>query len=528
MKEKSNFLKSSVLPAILLVLSVTGTFFFYASRATWVFMDITVGFEQFAFLLLCIMIANTVLLGALSFFNMKKDKNDPKLFCNKKAYRVLLGFSGVIGVILFVFSMIFSLSMAFSESGEVYWLYFRKSLFKGAFLTMLPCFVLFFEKMGKKAKAAVGTAAIVAVFAITFFEFYPAINYRITSEPTVFDTGKNYSVVFSVSSNGTGFVEYNYEGKDYKVFDESGGRLNSSSKIHSVNIPYEHLENNSYKIGSTQVTEQYSYGSRTGKEVVSGEYNFVPAKGSNMTCLVISDWHTRLGLAKDAIGYAGDYDSVILLGDSTPGVDFEEQVVNNIVRFAGDVSKGTKPVLFVRGNHETRGEYAGEILGALGLDEFYYTARMGEFSFVVLDSGEDKDDSHPEYGGMTDYNTYRAKMIEWLSGVEPNNEKVIALSHSWKISDVENELSEKGWNELDRLGARLMISGHTHQCRLIGEADEREKEVISAHPEITGYMDGGHTDGVYTASKLTLTDKDILIEAFNNSGEKVFEHKLDW
>jgi hypothetical protein len=61
-------------------------------------------------------------------------------------------------------------------------------------------------------------------------------------------------------------------------------------------------------------------------------------------------------------------------------VDHEQQVVNNIIRFSGDVSGGTKPVLYVRGNHETRGEYAGKLLEALGLDEFYYTAEMGGYT----------------------------------------------------------------------------------------------------------------------------------------------------
>ena len=128
-----------------------------------------------------------------------------------------------------------------------------------------------------------------------------------------------------------------------------------------------------------------------------------------------------LKTAYAAIEYVGDYDAVILMGDATPGVDYEEEVVKNIVEFAGKLSEGSMPVLYTRGNHETRGEYANKLADALGLDKFYYTADMGNYSFIVLDSGEDKDDSHAEYGGMTDYNTYRADMIEWLKGVNVNN-----------------------------------------------------------------------------------------------------------
>jgi predicted phosphodiesterase len=252
-----------------------------------------------------------------------------------------------------------------------------------------------------------------------------------------------------------------------------------------------------------------------------------------MTCLVISDWHRFNDLAYDAIGYAGEYDAVILLGDSSPGVDFEEQVVNNIVNFSGEISKGEKPTIYVRGNHETRGEYAGNILDALGMFEFYYTADLGKVTFLVLDSGEDKVNTHPEYGGMTDYYSYRKNMIDWLKTVEIEDEKVIALCHSWAISDIEKDLSLEGWKELDRLGTDLMLSGHTHECRFIGDGDETEKEIMSLYPDIAGYMDGGYIDGgrkadKYIASKITLGEDDILIEAFDNTGEKVFNETVKW
>ena len=207
-----------------------------------------------------------------------------------------------------------------------------------------------------------------------------------------------------------------------------------------------------------------------------------------MNWLVISDWHTLLEKAYSAIENIGEYDGVILLGDATPGVDFENEVIKNVVEFGGEVSEGAMPVLYVRGNHETRGSYANDLAIALGMNEFYYTTDIGPYSFVILDSGEDKDDSHSEYGGMTDYNTYRASMIEWLRTVEATNEKVVALSHSWQISDVEKELSLSGWAELDRIGARMMLSGHHHQCRFLGDGSENEKEIFGLYPDIVGYL----------------------------------------
>ena len=62
-----------------------------------------------------------------------------------------------------------------------------------------------------------------------------------------------------------------------------GGRLNSNSKIHSISVPYEHLRNNTYSVGSTQVLEQYSYGSHRGKTVNSKKYTLKYNDSENQT-----------------------------------------------------------------------------------------------------------------------------------------------------------------------------------------------------------------------------------------------------
>lgn len=524
MKTKKNILKSMTLPAVMLVLAVIAPILSYAARATWVFVNITVKIEIFTYILLGLMIVNAIILGALAAIRANKFDS----IYSKKSFSVAIVITSLLSIIFFIAGLSFSFGMLSSESAQVYTLYLKKS-FEDAVLIALPILlVLFYPACKCKTKRCILSGVVIVISILGLSKLIPLNTYKITCDPSVLDTGKDYSVVFATNDFGTGYVEYEYEGKTYKVYDQEGGRLSSDSKIHSVNVPYEHLNNNSYKIGSVRVIEQYSYGSRTGKELISDEYTFTPVKGDDVTYLVISDWHTYLDRAHDAISYVGDYDAVILLGDATPGVDFEEQVVTNIVEFSGSLSKGTLPTLYVRGNHETRGEYAGKILGALGLDEFYYTADMGEYSFVVLDSGEDKDDSHPEYGGMTDYNTYRADMIEWLKGTDVKNDKVIALSHSWRISDVEPELSVAGWDEISRLGAKLMISGHNHQCRLIGADGGWEAEFLSDYPGITAYLDGGNMSGTYVASKMTLSEDNIYLEAYRNDGEKVFEHTIEW
>lgn len=524
MAKKEKLFKSNTVPSVLLVLTVIGAILFRASRSNWVFIGTTVGFNALPVTLLCLMAVCAALLGI--YLRLKLTDN---AFCQKKICRAVFVITTVFSVILILFSFIYAIGLAVSESGEVFVLHLKQTLAEGAMLITVAFFALFYPLLSLKAKKTVAVISVASVILFGINEFYPLSSYKITSTPTVIDNGKEYSIVFSTSDQGTAWAEYTYNGKDYKVYDHTGGRKKGDSNIHSISVPYDHLRNNSYKVGSTRVIEEFSYGSRTGKTVTSLEYDFKYNDSNDQRWLVISDWHTQVDKASQAVNnLASDYDGVILLGDASPGVDFEQQVITNTVQFGGRVSGGTRPVLYVRGNHETRGAYAKDLPVALGIEQFYYTTDIGPYSFIVLDSGEDKDDSHIEYGGMTDYNTYRADMIDWLKGTEVKNDKVIALSHSWEISEVEEELSLSGWAELDRLGTRAFLSGHEHQCRFIGDREGKEKELNEKYPDIIGYVDGGKVGEAYVANLLTLNENGFKIYAIDNNGNVFTDEKFEW
>lgn len=523
MSRIKEFLKSQTYPALLLALTVIGLMFFYAGRFNWIFVERSLHCEGIFRIIFPILILNAVLLCVFTLLRQKK------LTGEENWYKAVLTVSSFLSLFTVIFAVVYIIKASAGEALHATLLYLKDSLLVAGFLAFVPFSVLFLPKLKSKTRKAVTSVLLAITLLVGIFSIFPVAPYKITSAPSVIDNGTEYSIVFSTNDYGTGYVEYNYNGKDYKLYDEMGGRLNSDSKIHSISVPYEHLRNNTYSIGSTRVYEQYSYGSKRGKTVNSEKYTLKYNDSENQTFLVISDWHTELDDACEAIASLGDYDSVILLGDSTPGVDFEEEVVTNIVEFAGEVAKGTKPIIYARGNHETRGQYAGKLLGSLGLNEFYYTTDIGPYSFIVLDSGEDKEDSHPEYGGMNNYEQYREDMIEWMKTVSFENEKIIAISHSWTLCDVEQELSAAGWGELDRLNTRLILSGHTHQCRLLGTTeDEAEKAMLSAYPDIIGYMDGGKSDNGYVASKMTLTPDSFTLVAYNNNGENVFNETFEW
>ena len=71
---------------------------------------------------------------------------------------------------------------------------------------------------------------------------------------------------------------------------------------------------------------------------------------------------------------------------------------------------------FVRGNHETRGPNARTLMTYFPhpSGKNYYSFNHGDVHFIILDSGEDKPDTHPVYAGIVDFDNYRTEQAEWL------------------------------------------------------------------------------------------------------------------
>ena len=525
MKQKCPFfLRVPVLSAAALFLTAAASVF-RAFRMVWVFYDPNLRFVGGAmglFLIGLAVLGLLLVLMALRLSPAKREAAAASRLCR------------VYGVFGFVASFLFSVAAAVMiliaghETGSVMLLYLKKDL--PLILCFLAAVVLlvFLPNCRGRGKTVLAVCMAVLFAAGALWQVFPVMPYRIVSDPVVMDTGEDYAVVFATNTQGTGFVNYNYDGTDYTVYAQVNGRRVGDRLMHAVHVPYTHLKNNRYSVGSTRVVEEYSYGSRLGRTVTAGPYTLQVNEGAQQTYLVISDWHSYLEDAKKAIFHLGEYDGVIMLGDSAAGMDFEEQAVRNIVQFGGALTGGEIPVLFVRGNHDTRGAFAGLLPSYLGYDKLYYTADRGPYSFLVLDSGEDKPDDHVEYGGMDDYRVNRQEMTNWLKTVKVKNDRLIILSHAWQVSQPEPALSRAAWDAFSKLGARFVISGHKHVCRFLDGKDEQEQAYLEAYPGITTYLDGGHSGKTYIASKLTLTPQGARFEAVSNTGETVLDQTLPW
>ena len=105
----------------------------------------------------------------------------------------------------------------------------------------------------------------------------------------------------------------------------------------------------------------------------------------------LADAHGRTDLAKSCASYFGDdLDLLILNGDITEVGSVGDY--ESLFALSGEITYGGIPVLFSRGNHDTRGEQAERC------NEFYpdnknrnyYRFSVGILAGVILDCGEDK------------------------------------------------------------------------------------------------------------------------------------------
>ena len=135
-------------------------------------------------------------------------------------------------------------------------------------------------------------------------------------------------------------------------------------------------------------------------------------------CWVVNDIHGRAdcmaGLCRP-IDFA-QIDFVAFNGDMSNSTESPGQLYRDFIDASVGVFASETPILYNRGNHETRGVYADflqEYFPKVG--GCYYKLYMaGSVAVLMLDCGEDKPDSDIEYGGLGAYDAYREEEAAWL------------------------------------------------------------------------------------------------------------------
>jgi hypothetical protein len=142
-------------------------------------------------------------------------------------------------------------------------------------------------------------------------------------------------------------------------------------------------------------------------------------------------------------------------------------------KLAHRITGGEYPVIYARGNHEIKGEYAEDLykyVGARGEDYYYTVTLSGEVFAVVLDMGEDHEDGWWEYYGTAQFDLYRAEQTAFLEEILEDGEYKdyryrLALCHMPIVYvDGKFESFRQEWTALlNKMDLDMCLSGHKHK-----------------------------------------------------------------
>ncbi len=348
----------------------------------------------------------------------------------------------------------------------------------------------------------------------------PSISSPFTTHPTVFIVEDTYQIAFATNATGIAWVEIN--GMDYQ--DSQNGLVRWNSKYHKITVPQSALNAaDSYKICFRSLSDRPSYDPVPGS-TVSRTYPFDPIpEDRDPVFYCSSDQHgtntNNLKISKtrsfDVHVFGGDYISTLT----------DDSGIKLLLDMTGSVTQGRKPTIYTRGNHEIRGSNCEDIYRVSGYSEKtgpYYTVKLPGIFGIVLDAGEDKVDSHSEYGGTVQFTAYREAQTQWLRKVVASREWEkypvrMAFAHvpfSFYAQDT-FESTYKEWAELcDQMGISLLVSGHKHNYAVNGPNSSKHK----ADPNFTTLIMSDRENDVctYSGTFLTVSPSEYKIENVQN------------
>lgn len=303
------------------------------------------------------------------------------------------------------------------------------------------------------------------------------------------------------------------------------GIVDSYNRIHRVRL--ENLKPDTtyhYTVKSKEIAEFLPYKLTYGETIASEVFSFkTPAlKPKEVSWLVMNDIHDRPHSIPHLVSLNKDpYDFVFFNGDVFDYQQDEQQIIDHLLIPAGQAFASEKPFIFTRGNHETRGKYRRE-LGNYFDGAYYFTKTWGPVHFTVLDTGEDKEDTHPVYAGIVDFDRYRESQAEWFKQVVQTPEfkkakfRVIMMHIPHYYSG-----DWHGPMECRRLFAPLFeqhkvdlfLAGHTHRYGVHQPVAGQH-----AYPIVIG---GGPKEGNRTLIRVKANEKELNLVMLKDDGTEV-------
>lgn len=341
-------------------------------------------------------------------------------------------------------------------------------------------------------------------------------------------------ICFTTSHGGISHVELREKGsaevRTCRVSEHGLLMANNTHNVIEVNDlkPATEYE---YRIVSKHITRSDPYHVRFGATVESEWYNFrtFDPEATSFTFLVANDIHDQSEKCRKMLDVQpmDEVEMVFYNGDIMSHFSKEGQPFKSFIDVSVEKFAKNKPFAVVRGNHETRGHFARSY------DEFIHNTRDGKYyglyffgdtAVVMLDGGEDKDDQHPVYAGLVDFDNYRREQAEWLKGIvkmkafrkakhrivimhiPPVTERMAEVKENAK--DIKNLLTWRGGEHLGELmipilneaNINVMLCGHLHRHVIYPEQEGVLEFPIVVNDNVSSLLVRTDSRGVHVKS----------------------------
>lgn len=439
-----------------LLLSTFNLLFFFSMKTFWSGIESMLGSHAIQYIVLGLL----VVLVIVSIIN-------ELIFKSLKIMWVLFGISAALFIGLFFMYYM----------GRDYTYYVLRSFTKGLILVagiaILWFFIYLYPKLDQEKLVIYKHVLFVTVVVSLIISALGLFFMRITNEPVVYAVEDTYQIVWSTNVHATAEVKVGNE----TYYDLYAGSEDSQTLIHKVVVPMSELDQEGrYQIVSKHVLYRGPFSGVLGGTVTK-DYDFYPVDSSDgLNYFTLADSHGRNSASTKAGSYFGDdLDFLILGGDIISLVETTSDI-SIINKLAFNITQGSHPVVYARGNHELKSDKSNELYKYVGSlnENYYYTVTMDDIFMVVLDLGEDHADDWWEYYDTAQYDSYRDAQTLFLedlidSGVatDATINYRIAVSHiPLTFVDIYEDYSaayKETWtNLLNQLNIDMSVSGHYH------------------------------------------------------------------
>ena len=176
--------------------------------------------------------------------------------------------------------------------------------------------------------------------------------------PTVFAVGHNYNVFVPFDAEVIMWVKVG----DKVYYDDCNGILRSNTNMHKVELPMSVLdEAGKYTVVYKKMIERKPYFPTSEPErELTVKFKPVPNNG-DINIYHISDAHNLVKEPIAAGRFWGDRLDLLVLNGDIPNHSGDIKNFNAICEIASGITEGHCPVVFARGNHDTRGIHAEDM-----------------------------------------------------------------------------------------------------------------------------------------------------------------------